>query len=126
MNTPLKDLITLQALEFGEIPAANAEERIKALRAKIPGPILGHYDRLVDKGKKGVAELKHQVCTGCHMRVPLGTLLDLMGGAGIRLCDCCGRYLYLVETPPQETAQPVKKTTVKRVRKQTGHPVLGA
>jgi len=29
--------------------------------------------RLMARGKKGLAAVRNQVCTGCHMRVPVGT-----------------------------------------------------
>ena len=65
------------------------------LRAKIPPQVLGHYDRLVVRGKKGVAVVRNQVCTGCHMKLPIGTINTLMQNQDIQLCDTCGRYLYL-------------------------------
>src|SRR5438105_5172059 len=57
-----------------------AEALMVELRGKIPAPILGHYDRLVAQGKKGVAAVRNQVCTGCHMKVTLGVMATLMHG----------------------------------------------
>jgi len=109
MNELLHDLMKLQALEFGEIKEKNAEATIAELRGKIPQQILGHYDRLVAKGKKGVAAVRNQVCTGCHMRVPIGVVATLMHDTDIQLCENCGRYLYLSDTTgikaPEETAK---------------------
>jgi hypothetical protein len=53
MNELMRILIELQSLEFEETIQPNIEERITMLRAKIPTPILSHYDRLGDQGKKG-------------------------------------------------------------------------
>ena len=39
--------------------------------------------------------MRHQVCMGCHMRIPTGAVITLMHGTDIQLCDNCGRYLYL-------------------------------
>ena len=58
-------------------------------------PIIGHYDRLRVRGKKGVALVRNQVCTGCHMHVPIGQITVLMRGEDVQLCESCGRYLYL-------------------------------
>jgi predicted nucleic acid-binding Zn-ribbon protein len=97
MNDLLPNLLKLQAMEFGEIKEKDIETRMAELRAKIPAQILAHYDRLVARGKKGVAIVRNQVCSGCHMKLPIGTINTLMQGTDIRLCDSCGRYLYLPE-----------------------------
>ena len=116
MNELLQNLIKLQSIEFGEIKDKHAEASKAELRAKIPSQILGHYDRLVVRGKKGVAMVRDQVCTGCHMRQPIGTIMTLMHEQDIQLCESCGRYLYLappVKTEPAEPAarpKPVRKT----------------
>jgi predicted nucleic acid-binding Zn-ribbon protein len=116
MNELLQNLIKLQSLEFGEVKDKNTEASMAELRAQIPSQILGHYDRLVVRGKKGVAMVRDQVCTGCHMRLPIGAIMTLMHEQDIQLCESCGRYLYLapqVKTEPMEqtvSPKPVKKT----------------
>jgi|SRR5690348_15143345 len=105
LNELLQNLIQLQALEFSEAEDKDAEVAITELRAKIPSQILGHYDRLVAKGKKGITMVRDQVCTGCHMRVPIGGIISLKHGEDIQLCESCGRYLYL---PPATEAEPAK------------------
>lgn len=106
MNELLQTLLKLQALEFEEVQATDTEAMIAALRAKIPPQILGHYDRLVARGKKGVAMVRDQVCTGCHMRLPIGTIMTLKHDRDIQLCESCGRYLYLPPAAATEPAQP--------------------
>ncbi len=97
MKKLIENLLKLQTLEFDETAGARREGRIAELRAQIPAQILGHYDRLVARGKKGLAAVRNEVCTGCHMHVPRAVILTLMHGDDIQLCDCCGRYLYLPE-----------------------------
>ena len=125
MNNPLKDLAELQSLEFNDtllMPLPAAQKRMTYLRGRIPKPMLEHYDRLCDQGKHGLAILSHQVCTGCHMRVPLATLLDLMAGGRIRLCDNCGRYLLLQEEEPVKAPAPKpRKPRAKAPAKQLAH-----
>ncbi len=96
METPsifMKDLIAnllkLQMLEFKETAPADREKQIADLRAKIPAQILAHYDRLVVRGKKGVAAVRNQVCTGCHVQVPRAVVLTLMHGDDIQICESC-------------------------------------
>ena len=103
MNSIIQNLLKLQAIEFGE-EKGSAKETAE-LRASIPEPILGHYDRLRARDKKGVAVVRNQVCTGCHMRLPIGVVMTLMQDRDIQLCDSCGRYLYL---EPQTAAAPVE------------------
>jgi hypothetical protein len=116
MNELLQNLIKLQSLQFGEVKDKNAEATMAELRAKIPSQILGHYDRLVAHGKKGVAIVRNQVCTSCHIRLPLGVIMTLMHGQDIQLCENCGRYLCLPPavktgvTEPTVSSKPAKKT----------------
>ena len=121
MKELMQKLFELQALEFDETIQPDTEARRAELRAKIPLPILGHYDRLCARGKKGVALLNHRTCSGCHMRVPVGVVLNLRHGADVELCDNCGRYLYLREdavTPGDEVSE---KMAVSCSRKALAH-----
>jgi hypothetical protein len=117
MNSTILNLLKLQTIEFGnEKPG---DKLIADLRAQIPEPILGHYDRLRARDKKGVALVRNQVCTGCHMRLPIGVIATLMQDRDIQLCDSCGRYLYLepqqAPVPPVVAVKPVKKRKSKAV-----------
>jgi hypothetical protein len=120
MNELLQNLLKLQALEFNPSSEPDAKAKIAAIRALIPPQIMGHYDRLVSRGKKGVAIVRNQVCTGCHMRLPIGTINTLMQGQDIQLCDTCGRYLYLPNASESEfveklaAAKPAPKTRKRK------------
>jgi uncharacterized protein len=119
MNSALQDLLKLQTLEFGETNDKQTAAQATELRGRIPQPFLGHYDRLRAREKKGVAVVRNQVCTGCHMHIPIGTITVLMRGEDIQLCESCGRYLYLpdpaeAEVPsPVEAAKPAAKPAAK-------------
>jgi predicted nucleic acid-binding Zn-ribbon protein len=129
MNELMRILIELQSLEFEETIQPNIEKRIAALRAKIPKPILSHYDRLGDQGKKGLAAVRNQTCTGCHMRVPVAVVFNLKHAEDVCLCDNCGRYLYLpepaaevaAEAPVEDGGKAREKTAAKNGRKQLAH-----
>ncbi len=121
MNEPIQNLIKLQALDFGSVKDERTEAARAKLRGKIPPQILGHYDRLVVRGKKGLALVRNQVCSGCHMFLPIGVVATLKRGEDILLCDSCGRYLYLseeVEAPVPEPAavpKPGRKTRKRKI-----------
>jgi predicted nucleic acid-binding Zn-ribbon protein len=125
MNELLQNLVRLQSLEFGDVKVENAEASAAKLRAKIPQPILSHYDRLIARGKRGMAMVRDQVCTGCHMRLPMAVIMTLMHDRDIQLCDSCGRYLYLAARAAPDAAEPAKppKPAKKaRKRKASLHP----
>jgi predicted nucleic acid-binding Zn-ribbon protein len=118
MSELMQNLAKLQSLEFGEIKEKNAEATKAELRGKIPPQIVAHYDRLVVRGKKGVAAVRDQVCTGCHMRLPMGVIMTLMRGQDIQLCDSCGRYLYLPDATKSETPDPApSREPARKTRK---------
>ena len=127
MNELLQNLIKLQAIEFEETTEKIAGASIAELRGKIPAQILGHYDRLVARGKKGVTAIRGENCSSCHIRVPIGAIMTLKRGEDIQLCENCGRYLYLPDTAEvatQPPAVPDKRTKKKtRVAKRELHPV---
>jgi hypothetical protein len=120
MTDHIANLLKLQAIEFKETTEPNSESVRTELRNIIPPPVLAHYDRLAIRGKKGVAIVRNQVCTGCHMRLPIGTINTLLQRQDVQLCDTCGRYLYIPETTVAVTeptpAAPVKPAA-KRKRK---------
>jgi predicted nucleic acid-binding Zn-ribbon protein len=118
MNELLQNLVRLQAIEFEETTEKNAGATIAELRGKIPPQILGHYDRLAAQGKKGVIAVRGQTCAGCHMQVPLATVMTLKHGTDIQLCENCGRYLFLPD--PAETEAPPPIARPKRGRKSRG------
>jgi predicted nucleic acid-binding Zn-ribbon protein len=107
MKEIMKNLFELQTLEFEKTIRPDTEERIAELRAKIPAPILAHYDRLCDQGKKGLAVIRNQTCSGCHMRLPLAVVMDVRHALDVCLCDNCRRYLYLPEPTPAEQKEAV-------------------
>src|ERR1017187_6561655 len=120
MNIVLQNLLKLQALDFGETTAKNVEAQAAALRGNIPQPIIGHYDRLRIRGKKGVALVRNQVCTGCHMHVPIGQITVLMRGEDVQLCESCGRYLYLPDAAEAEAM--ARLEAAKSVAKPAAKP----
>lgn len=117
MIESMQSLLELQTLEFGGLQDEVTATAIATLRGKISPQILGHYDRLRVRGKKGIVPVQNQVCTGCHMRLPLAVIMTLKHGLDIQLCDTCGRYLYLADGQ----AAPAEETTVGTEPPRTSH-----
>ena len=101
MKETLEQMLALQKLQFDNRtrkPAPQAE--LDALRQKLPGPILQHYERHVMRGKKAVAMARAGVCSECHLRITVGKLARLGDTDQIHRCDNCGRYLHLPAGEP--------------------------
>ena len=119
MNELLQNLIKLQSLEFEETTEKTADPAIAELRGKIPPQILGHYDRLVAHGKKGLAAVRDQVCTGCHMQVPIGVITTLMHDKDIQLCEVAADIFIWRKQRKAEAPKPAAKPgPAKKPRKQ--------
>jgi hypothetical protein len=117
----MEQLLALQALLLRSEPLTPAEEtHVSKLRAQVPEPIQAHFDRLIARRKKGVAVVRHGVCSECHLRIPIGTQARLTADNEIFLCENCGRYLYLApeESPHSGASTPAAAAPVKRTRKK--------
>ena len=126
MRKVMEHLLALQKLQFdGKSETAAVKAEMEKLRAEVPAPILGHYDRLVVRGKKGVALARHGVCCECHLQITSSKLVGLITLTDVILCDNCGRYLFLPEGEAVGTGQaaPVAPAPVKRRSKKTAQPV---
>lgn len=117
MNVPtsvevIKLLYSLQQIELGDDPNSEKNvQAIKELREKVPPMILGHYDRLMKRGKKGVAIVRGTNCPECHMTLPSGTCAQLRRAEDIVLCDTCARYLLYI--PEENTITVTAKKAAK-------------
>jgi predicted nucleic acid-binding Zn-ribbon protein len=123
MPTIVENLYALQELQLQNVPAsAERDAKIKQLRESVPPQIIGHFDRLMAQGRKGVARVRDGICRECHIRVPSGVAACLAHPKDLYVCDSCGRYLYLplediVTVPEKPTPLPIpeRKTRKKRV-----------
>jgi predicted nucleic acid-binding Zn-ribbon protein len=89
-------------LELVWLDIRQVEDAIKSVRAKLPEPILGHFDRQKSRGKLGIAPVRGGVCGACHLKMPVGHVAELRHKQDdLALCDNCGTYIYL---PPYEMA----------------------
>jgi hypothetical protein len=117
MNELLQRLLEIQELQLVRNKKPDRNPTLAALREKVPPQILAHLDRLLDRGKKGVATAHNGVCMECHMRIPIGDVATLMHGNDIQLCANCGRYLYLPKTEMPSNQPPPAPPKPKRKKK---------
>ena len=67
---------------------------MESLRAKIPLGVLTHHDRLRSRGRQSVAEVRHGVCSGCHMSLPTGLQAEIQRESTLLECKTCGRFIF--------------------------------
>ena len=95
MRIILESLLALQKLEL--VPGKASPERdrqIVAVRGKIPGRLLAHYDSLMANGRKGVALVEDGTCSECHQPVVVSALNGLTHDHPIQICIHCRCFLY--------------------------------
>jgi predicted nucleic acid-binding Zn-ribbon protein len=110
----MEALLAAQQIELQSTRRTSAQEaELERLRSLVPAPIIGHYDRLIIRGKKGVSLVRNGVCCECHMRLPIAEVASLAIENEVHLCSSCGRYLL---PAPQEPAAPLETGPAKRPR----------
>jgi predicted nucleic acid-binding Zn-ribbon protein len=81
---------------------ANIDAQLAEMQGSRPGLLEGLeedvvqlYERLFQsKTGTAIVPLEHEVCTGCHMKVPAQTTVDVQSAQALVHCPQCGRLLY--------------------------------
>lgn len=90
MNPTIDTLRQLQqGLQVAPVHAAENEN----LRARLPAPVLAHFDRQIAMGRRGVAEVNGIVCGGCHLRLSVSMAGQDVAHEGLPVCENCGAFL---------------------------------
>jgi hypothetical protein len=104
-------------------PDAPLLARNEGVRKKIPAAILSHHDRMRQRGKRSVAPIRHGVCCGCFIAVPIGERSHIESGKDLQLCQTCGRFLYLeaaeaasLGDPPPVALAGIRRACLKQPR----------
>jgi len=61
------------------------------IRRETPALVLAHFDDLVRRDHKAVAEVHNGVCTGCYLKLPTSLAAD--DTDELPVCETCGAYL---------------------------------
>jgi len=127
MKTVVSSLYELQKIELlSTHNSSGTNAGTNRLREKIPADYLSVYERYRVRGRRAVAVVRNGVCGECHLRIPMGTLVDLMHGDEVMRCGNCGRFLYLPEdapltmssTPPTPQPAPTAKAHAHQPRRK--------
>ena len=93
------------------------KDAINSVRAKVPEPILGHFDRQRSRGRLGIAAVRRGVCGACHLKIPLGHVAEMRHDQDdLALCDNCGTYIYLPADEMIASLQPTPPARNGRAR----------
>ena len=109
-------------LEYGggtttpELGKSEKHFEILKLRARIPASILGHHDRMLQRGKRSIVSAVNGVCSACHLHLPSGHASRLRSSQDLEVCDNCGAFIYFEDVA--ETNEPPKLTTAGTKRKR--------
>lgn len=118
MNSLIESMQSLQRLLRTGAPAEQSAQanEIAGLRARVPAPVLAHFDRLIKQGRKGVAEVHHGVCGACHLKLPGFMIVPRVGHDDLQLCDNCGAYLVFVPEAAEAMPPLVRAPQKRRYR----------
>jgi predicted nucleic acid-binding Zn-ribbon protein len=104
--------VQLRKSEKETVQYRRLKDAINSVRAKVPEPILGHFDRQRSRGRLGIAAVSRGVCGACHLKIPLGHVAEMRHKQDdLALCDNCGTYIYL---PADEMIASLQPTPVAR------------
>jgi predicted nucleic acid-binding Zn-ribbon protein len=116
MNPLIKSMLNLQRLQHGGAHTKEENKQIAELRVSLPAPVLAHIDRLLAHGRKGVAEVRHGVCGGCHLRLPASLSAPGLEHDDLQLCESCGAYLHFIAEDTASSPPMVRMPRKRRYR----------
>jgi predicted nucleic acid-binding Zn-ribbon protein len=109
--------------------ALNSEALMESLRANMPLGVLSHHDRLRSRGRQSLAEIRHGVCSGCHMTLPTGLQAEVQRQTSLLRCATCGRFIFPSgeadePAPPAKALRPSQTGAAAgaRSRRTSSHP----
>ena len=126
MNACIPLLQELQQIESrsGDV-AGERPQRAAELRAQIPPPVLAHYNRLVVNRVKPIAEVRHGVCSGCHLKLA-AWVRQAAASDDLHLCENCGAYLIFPPEDPAPAPVPARVTRRRAARLDLIRTAAGA
>ena len=78
-----------------------AQEERTGLIPDLPPFVVSEYERIfMHRGGLAVVAIAHEICQGCHLRVPAHVCLELQKTPRLAFCPNCHRIVFVVtETP---------------------------
>ena len=77
------------------LPTRTQLSQAYPLASRLDEDVLNRFERLFkSKGDAAIVALRHEVCTGCHMKITPQTAHRVKSGREIVSCEQCGRILF--------------------------------
>ena len=111
----LCDLESSSGILASALSETEKQHEVNRLRSVIPSAILGHHDRMLQRGKRSIVPVTDGICSACHLRLPIGHIARLKCSQDLEVCDNCGSFIYF--EPSDETPLPVPAKPEKKQRK---------
>lgn len=116
MNICIPLLQELQQIESRpDDVTAERQQRAAELRSTIPAPVLAHYNRLVVNRVKPLAEVRHGVCSGCHLKLA-SWVRQAATSDDLHVCENCGAYLVFPSEEPERAVAPARNSRRRAAR----------
>ena len=88
----LENLAELQRLRRCQAHLTpDQKSTVMRIRKETPVQVLAHFDDMVKRDHKAVAEVHNGVCTGCYLKLPTALAAD--DTDELPVCETCGAYL---------------------------------
>ena len=108
--------LELQASPFrGALTERERQHGIQMLRQRLPVSVLGHHDRMLQRGVKSIVVAEEGRCTACGQALSAELLARMHEGCELELCDRCGSFLYLDSPRKPRQLRPLSATKKARL-----------
>ncbi len=73
------------------------DQKIDEMEGSLDPAVRNRYQRLAGRRNRPVVPVIGGTCYGCFVAIPTSVASDADRNAGLRHCDNCGRFLYLID-----------------------------
>jgi predicted nucleic acid-binding Zn-ribbon protein len=76
---------------------SDLDEKIREMEEALPAPVRNRYQRLAGRSERAVVPVIRGTCFGCFVSIPTAVSSDADRNEGLRNCDNCGRFIYMID-----------------------------
>jgi predicted nucleic acid-binding Zn-ribbon protein len=73
------------------------DEKIQEMVEALPPAVRNRYQRLAGRSERPVVPVIRGTCFGCFVSIPTAVSSDAGRNEGLRNCDNCGRFIYMLD-----------------------------
>ena len=88
------DGLRRELADLSDAVAVKRDERLRVSK-RVDPPTLSRYERiLASKGDSAIADVTEGTCSGCRIKLPPQTVIEVRSGRRLMVCESCGRILF--------------------------------